>query len=209
MVADTPHRLLKEKQRQERAVLILQTAEAVFAEKGYHETSMDEIAARVGVAKGTVYQHFASKEALVFALFERQLEAYQQMVEQVVSQDLSARAKLESILLQTYQGVLHKQMQLMWSLYESMDIRKGELEERLQVRKRVDRLVRSIEAILQEGKASGEFDPTISTSVMLITVLSLLSPRGYEWVLAREPLSPEELVRQVGRTYFQGIALQR
>ncbi len=69
----TPHRSLKERQRQERAALILQAAEEVLAEKGYHETSMDEIAARVGVAKGTVYLHFPSKEDLVFALFEQEL----------------------------------------------------------------------------------------------------------------------------------------
>ena len=51
----TAPRSLKEKQRQEREALILQAAEEVLMEKGYHETSIDEIAARVGIAKGTVY----------------------------------------------------------------------------------------------------------------------------------------------------------
>ncbi|MFL5699301.1 MAG: helix-turn-helix domain-containing protein, partial [Ktedonobacteraceae bacterium] len=59
-------RTLKERQRQEREALILQAAEEVLIEKGYHEMSMDEIAARVGISKGTVYLHFASKEDLVF-----------------------------------------------------------------------------------------------------------------------------------------------
>lgn len=55
-------RSLKEKQRKERELLILEAAEEVMIEKGYHETSMEEIAARVGIAKGTVYLHFPSKE---------------------------------------------------------------------------------------------------------------------------------------------------
>ena len=38
-----------------------------------------------------------------------------------------------------------------------------------------------------------------------MTFLSLLSPRGYEWLVEHEGLTPEELVAQVGRTYFQGI----
>ena len=46
----TAPRSLKEKQRQEREELILQAAEEVLAEKGYYETSIDEIAARVGIA---------------------------------------------------------------------------------------------------------------------------------------------------------------
>lgn len=200
-----PHKQLKERQRQERAALILETAASVFAEKGYHETAMDDIAARVGVAKGTLYQHFASKEDLVFALFARQFEAMQHMVEQVVASDLSARAKLETILLRMYQSSVRQKMQLMWSLYDNIEIRKGVLKERLHIRERMDRLIPALERIFAEGKAAGEFDPTISTIVMLMTFVSLLSPRGYEWLLARESFSPEELVNQVARTFFQGI----
>lgn len=52
------HTSLKEKQREERRTLILQMGEEVLMEKGYYEASIDEIAARVGIAKGTVYLHF-------------------------------------------------------------------------------------------------------------------------------------------------------
>src|SRR5256885_7463499 len=74
MTQTTTPRTLKEKQRQERKALILQAAEEVLMEKGYHETSIDEIAARVGIAKGTVYLHFPSKEDLVIAIFERDMQ---------------------------------------------------------------------------------------------------------------------------------------
>ena len=60
-IADGP-RSLKDRQREERERLILEAAEELLAEKGYHEMSIDEIAARVGVSKGTVYLHFSSKE---------------------------------------------------------------------------------------------------------------------------------------------------
>lgn len=208
MSSMNPHSQLKERQRQERAKLILETAASVFAEKGYYEASMDEIANQVGVAKGTLYQHFASKEDLVFALFARQMEEIQQIVEQITASKLSARAKLEAILLRIYQGFIRRNAHLMWSLYDSIDIRKGILEERLHIREHMNRLLPAIEGIFVDGKASGEFDADISTAVMLITFLSLLSPRGYELLMARELLSPEELVRQVGRTFFQGISNQ-
>src|SRR5947209_6815033 len=125
MQAEIPHRSLKERQRQERAALILQVAEEVLTEKGYHETSMDEIAARVGVAKGTVYLHFPSKEDLVFALFERELEAFLEVVEQISTLPTTARARLENILYRLYQGFLGKRVQLLVSLSTSMDVHKG------------------------------------------------------------------------------------
>jgi len=43
---------------------------ACFAERGYHETSIDEIAARVGLSKGAIYHHFAGKRDILIGLFE-------------------------------------------------------------------------------------------------------------------------------------------
>ncbi len=50
--------------------IILQGAAPVFARRGYHAATIDEIAADAGVAKGSVYLAFNSKEDLFFALFE-------------------------------------------------------------------------------------------------------------------------------------------
>src|SRR6266702_2247295 len=100
----TAPRSLKEKQRQEREALILQAAEEVLTEKGYYETSVDEIAARVGIAKGTVYLHFPSKEDLVVALFEGNIQKMAQEVEVILSSELTARAKLEQLLQFIYGG---------------------------------------------------------------------------------------------------------
>ncbi|HEY1348031.1 MAG TPA: TetR/AcrR family transcriptional regulator [Ktedonobacteraceae bacterium] len=203
MSSTTPHGQLKERQRQERAELILETAASILGEKGYHETSMDEIAARVGVAKGTLYQHFASKEDLVLALFARELEKTQQMVDQMISSPGSAREKLETFLVWTYQRFTRQNRQLLWTIYDT--IGKNVLEERLHIREHIDRLHPAIESIFGDGKRAGEFDATLSTAVMLTSFLSLLSPRGYELVQERESLTPEELARQVARLFFQGI----
>ncbi|MGA2664155.1 MAG: TetR/AcrR family transcriptional regulator [Nitrososphaerales archaeon] len=43
---------------------ILSIAAEVFAEMGYHEATMDDVASRVGVSKGAVYQYFESKDSL-------------------------------------------------------------------------------------------------------------------------------------------------
>jgi len=50
---------------------VLTAALALFAERGFHGTAIPDIAARAGIAAGTIYRHFASKEALVNELFRR------------------------------------------------------------------------------------------------------------------------------------------
>jgi len=89
---------LKERQRAERAELILDAAEEVFAEKGYHDAAIEEIAARVGISKGAIYLHFASKEALLEAWFARQIARFLAMVDDATAEATTVRERLERIL---------------------------------------------------------------------------------------------------------------
>ena len=205
MSADTPQRSLKERLREVRAELILDVAEEMLAEKGYHDTSVDEIAARADVAKGTLYQHFPSKEDLVFALFERNLVLFEQAVEQAARAPLMARAKLERILSYVYQERRGPHARLLQLLYQNMEIRKGLLEKKGQLRDHMERVAGRMRTILEEGKAEGAFDPAISTELMLLTFMSLLSLSTREHLLAQEQMLPEELVSQIGRVFFEGI----
>ena len=54
----------------ERRASILAVAKVLFADKGFHAVSVDEIARRVGVSPAVLYQHFASKEALYEAVLD-------------------------------------------------------------------------------------------------------------------------------------------
>jgi AcrR family transcriptional regulator len=53
---------------------ILEAALGVFSEKGFHVATMDEVAERAGVGKGTLYRYFANKEALFNELVRQRLE---------------------------------------------------------------------------------------------------------------------------------------
>lgn len=54
--------------------LLLDTAEQLFYREGFHATGIDRIQAESGVAKTTLYKHFASKDALIEAVLERASE---------------------------------------------------------------------------------------------------------------------------------------
>jgi AcrR family transcriptional regulator len=79
----------------ERRVAIQSSALEVFAERGYHTTSIDDIARAAGISKALIYEHFASKQELHADLLEVQAsELYRRVasaVEAVEAESGSAR----------------------------------------------------------------------------------------------------------------------
>lgn len=69
----TRQALRREREREYRLRTILSAAETLFAEKGFHNTSVDEIADQAEVSVGTVYFYFKNKEALLIRLFDESL----------------------------------------------------------------------------------------------------------------------------------------
>ena len=59
---------------------ILDAANKVFAEKGYHEATMDDIAKRLGVSKGAIYLYFPSKEDLFEAMVKTAPQAFKEIL---------------------------------------------------------------------------------------------------------------------------------
>lgn len=62
--------------REQRRNAILAAAEELFAASATHDISIAEVAAQAGLAKGTIYLYFDSKEALLLTLHERRVEAF-------------------------------------------------------------------------------------------------------------------------------------
>ena len=71
----------------------------LFAEKGYDATSVEEITATVGVAKGTLYYHFSSKEEIFNFLIEEGMKLLQNSMSIKVASCDNLRDKLKAILL--------------------------------------------------------------------------------------------------------------
>ncbi len=202
----TPPISLKEKQRHEREELIIQVAEEVFQEKGYYDASMDEIAARVGISKGTIYAHFPGKEELVVAIFRRDLQTFLQGIDVVIEVEPTPRAKLEALLQFIYTGLYSKQTRLLSSMYNGVDLKRMIVEKGGCMSDLWECLVSRVTKLLEEGKVAGEITSSIPTKVMLFSFFSLFSPKSYDRLLLGEDFSHEELVAHLRRIYFNGIA---
>ena len=195
---------LKERQREERVTLILRAASDLLIEKGYHDASMDEIAARVGISKGALYLHFASKEALVVRLLEQEIAEYLALIDQVARQKLTVRARLERILLETYTTIDGRHHLLL--ILRSMGWNQSVIWERLEKQLPLAELTERLANLFEEGKQSGELDTTIATSVMVALFLSLMRMYGDRQFEESQPLSPQAFVAAVCQILFQGLS---
>lgn len=84
----TPNSALQQQISALKRTSILESAQAVFTEKGFHRATIREIATRAGVADGTVYNHFADKNALILALLGKFTQAAPTPPEPVTPPDL-------------------------------------------------------------------------------------------------------------------------
>jgi len=73
---------------------ILDTARELFYQEGIHTTGIDTIIERSGVAKATLYHHFASKEALIEAYLQERDQIFWTWFEEAISGEQEAKGKL-------------------------------------------------------------------------------------------------------------------
>lgn len=78
--------MTKRLKAEERKATILAVAKVLFADKGYHGVSVDEIAKRLGVSPAVLYQHFSSKEALYEAVLNQISEKRESYVDAVLTE---------------------------------------------------------------------------------------------------------------------------
>ena len=73
---------------------LLEAAARLFDERGYHGTSIRDIARATGVTPGAIYSHHASKAALLLAVYEEGVRRIAERVEEAVAREASPRARL-------------------------------------------------------------------------------------------------------------------
>jgi len=197
---------LKERQRQEREALILRAAAELLAERGYHEMSLDDIAARVGISKGTIYLHFASKEDLVIAFLDQGMSAFLQMMDDTLNSSASATEKLRAIISQVSSSMTDHQVQVIRAMMQAPEIHSRMAARQEEMRKRWEEPRRQLAAVIEQGKADGSFDRTLPTPLILNLLMGLLTPHNYRRLVTEEGMTSAEVADGLSRFFFKGIA---
>jgi AcrR family transcriptional regulator len=187
---------LRERQRRLREDMILDAAYDLIAGRGAGEVSMDDIAARAGVSKPTLYQHFASKDELVVRVGIRLMGQSQAALEARTA-DTPAVDHIVRVLTE---GLTRRAG--LWSARVAVPLPLAEadpayLDQRARVQAALARLV-------DEAKAEGDIDARFPTPVV-VRMLSRLFRGDYEDLLTAGVVTPEGLGEALIAIAFGGL----
>jgi len=84
---------------------ILEAAARIFSEKGFHATSMHDIAEAVHLQKASLYYHFNSKQEILIAILDHALDLINSRLESVLDQSLSPDEKLRQAMVSYMQTI--------------------------------------------------------------------------------------------------------
>lgn len=186
---------------------ILAAAERVFAQRGFAEATVEEVAIEAGVSKGTMYNYFQSKKQLFADLFREAMTTAQNQLEEVVSSDQSARKKVDAILEMWFLRFTYYQkmgrLALEFWLSVVGDQEQGQFAGILHelYQKFRDDLAEILTQGVREGVFTLRFDPRIAASL----ILALLRGVGLQWILGLDEPDNEEYRSAIRRAVFGAL----
>jgi AcrR family transcriptional regulator len=134
---------------------ILEEAVKLFYERGFTGTTLDDIAAELGVTKPFIYTHFRSKTELLAALCRPTIELSLNAVANAANSDGSPTERLHRAMVDFTQVVLSRQANIAIYFREEKNLEPEALAEINALRKKFDRVLSNL---LKEGVAAGEFE---------------------------------------------------
>jgi TetR/AcrR family transcriptional regulator, fatty acid metabolism regulator protein len=198
--------MARQKSKAGRRELILDAALKIFAQKGFQDATISEISKAAGVADATVYEHFKSKEDLLFSIPERITRESTAVTSQVLSFVRTAEAKLRVIVqnyFETYEKNPDYASLIMLHLKTNRNFLRTKAYEVVRIPARD--LLRSI----REGIASGEFTPDTDPFLVRATLLGAIEHLATRKHLLGTPAGLRQYVDPLLDMVLDGIRVKK
>lgn len=148
---------------------VIEAAARVFARKGFEAARLEEIAAELGILRGSLYYHVPSKAELLCMVFDRRLMVLIERVAQIATSDLPPAQKLEAALRAHLRHL--DEFYPESSQWFKLPARRRPATHQAQVNARYHQYEGLLRSIVDEGIATGAFrrelDPKVATLGLL------------------------------------------
>lgn len=174
----------------------------LFNEKGYHATSMQDIADAVGLYKGSLYHYIGGKEELLERVFEGAMDALLCDAESIVlDTSLSPRLQLRKLLEVHVLAVAENLDALTVYLHEFRALSAGAFEK---VREQRERYRELVERVVRRGVELGEFG-VVDVSITTLGVLGMCNWLA-QWYRPNGRLAAKQIAEQFADNLINGLA---
>jgi AcrR family transcriptional regulator len=182
---------------------VLETSVAVFNERGFDGTSMEDLSQRLGISKSAIYHHVDSKDALLGLALDHALTGLEEAGDEVRALDGPAVERLETLVRRSVE-VLVDRLPYVTLL---LRVRGNSVVEReaLTRRRRIDHLVADL---VKEAVGDGDLHPDIDPAVTARLLFGLVNSLT-EWLKPSSKHSADELANVVATVAFDGLRVRR
>jgi TetR/AcrR family transcriptional regulator, cholesterol catabolism regulator len=185
---------------------ILDAAELVFANRGYGESKLNDIAEAFGVTRQALYYYFRSKADILYALYLRWFERARTVLDEVQEAAGPDPADQFDALFSRY-VVLHAQNAAMVATFalERDSLPKVQREHvRVLRRQMQQRFVNAYAAATESGEFNAEVPPDTAVALLLGAI-----NWSYRWYQPGRGHSPEELADLAGKIFTSGYRISQ
>jgi TetR/AcrR family fatty acid metabolism transcriptional regulator len=182
---------------------ILLSAMRVFASKGFFGAKVSDIAEDAGVADGTIYLYFKSKDDLLISLFEEQMEK----VHHVLSAAMDGAPRADEKLAR----FIRAYMELVAENRHAAEVITIELRQSAKFMKeyknpRFADFLKTLAAVIDEGQQAGRFRADVPAPVAARALFGALDELALMWVTSRgEKLDIRKVADWIGDLVLQGL----
>lgn len=190
----------REQERAEKRAAVLHAAVRLFNVKGFHATSLDDVAASLSVTKPTIYHYFSSKDEILFECVRLGLDEIREVAARAAAEGGSGLERLRK-LIRAY--ALIKTRDFGMCVSRTTDDQLGP-ESRAQFRA----IKREIHEILQTVLIEGMEDGSISPGDPRLTAFTVAGALNWiaRWYVTDGAMTPQEIAAGMAETFTQGLA---
>ncbi|MBE2184621.1 MAG: TetR/AcrR family transcriptional regulator [Anaerolineae bacterium] len=182
---------------------ILDAALQLFADKGYHEASVDEIVEESQTSKGSVYFHFPNKQTLFLSLVDKFSNLLERRIKEAISQEAEGIAQVDAALtacLETF-GQYRPLAKVM--LVQAMGLGSAFEQKLMEVHNRFATLIKGY---LDQAVALGEIAP-VDTNIVSRAWMGAINEVVMHWVMTGES-SPNRIMITLRPMLLRSVGVQ-
>ena len=184
---------------------IIDAAVRVFARKGYYNSRVSDIAKEAGIAAGTIYLYFRTKDDILVTLFREKMTEFVGTVRKAIADEPDAVAKLRR-LIHLHFELLERHPEL--AEVVQVEQRQGQKFFRGASAHEISSYFALIGSVLEEGVAEGRLRPTLPVKIATKTLFGAMDQMATSWVLGKRGYQLADTADAVADIFLQGVAVR-
>jgi TetR/AcrR family transcriptional regulator, fatty acid metabolism regulator protein len=180
---------------------IIDAAVVAIAENGYHQTQVSKIAKQAGVADGTIYLYFKSKEDILISLFEEKMGHFIENIDEMIASNGTAAEKL-LMMIEAHFSMLSEDHHL--AIVTQLELRQSNKELRLKINDVLRGYLKVIDKIITDGMENGEFSNKLDVRLARQMIFGTIDETVTSWVMNERKYDLKSLAKPVQLLLING-----